>query len=98
MEWSMGSMQGSLSRERGEGPRAPFQRKKRRVRLRERVRRYACKMRRCSRDCDRMRVEDDVKGMDSMHIDRWRIWPQRLADEGELPKPCMGWRYKRPPE
>jgi len=85
-------MQGSLSRERGDGPRKPFQRKKRRVRPRERVRKYAWRMRRCSRDWVRMRGDAEDRGMDSMQIERRRIWVQRLADEDVLPKPCMGWR------
>lgn len=28
--------------------------------------------------------------MQSIVMERERIWAQRLADEGVLPKPCMG--------
>lgn len=54
-------------------------------------------MRRCSSDCARTRMDDDEKGIDSMHIDNRRICPQRFADDAVLPKPCIGWRYSRPP-
>jgi hypothetical protein len=37
-----------------------------------------------------MREEEEENGMDSMHIDSRRIWDQRFAEEGVLPKPCIG--------
>ena len=49
-------------------------------------------MRRCSRDCILVLVDDGERQMDSMQMDSRRICPQRLAEEGVLPKPCMGWR------
>ena len=93
---SIGSMHGSLSRLRGEGPRAPFQRKNRRVKPRDTVRRYACKMRKCSIACCVCFGWEDLVN-DSIQIERLLIWVQRLAEEDVLPWPDMGCRYKRPP-
>lgn len=48
-------------------------------------------MRRCSTDWG-LGLEEGEAESDSMHIERLRIWVQRFAEEGVLPKPCMGWR------
>ena len=95
---SRGSMQGSRSRLNGLGPLSPFQRKKRFVNPLDNVLKYACKILRCSRDCACvLLLGEDEKGIDSIQIASWRIWPQRFADEDVDPKPSIGCRYSKPP-